>query len=52
MNLGNGFSLENPRFSEKSVNSFCLPRNYWNVDIYQMVSYDKVIFTIKRVLLT
>lgn len=52
MNLGNRSSLENPGFVEKPVNSFCLPGNYWDVDMYQMVSYDKVMFTTKTILLT
>lgn len=31
MNLGNRFSLENPGFFDKPINSFCLPRNYWEL---------------------
>lgn len=48
MNLGNRFSLENPGFFDKPINSFCLPGNY----MYQILSYDKVTFTTKIALLT
>lgn len=52
MNWGKRFSTENPGFSEKPIDSFCLPGNYGDVDKYQRVSYDQIMFSTKIAFVT